>query len=168
MASLSTTYYQLLLSQGVCSSLGICAIFQPCMSSIPSWFQVKRGTAYGIISSGTSLGGVIFPIMVNQLIKSVGYAWAMRISAFLILFLLVIANLTVKTRVPPSPSLQQMSKKTLLQPLKEVPMILLVLGFFFLTFGVFVPIDYIVVQATSNGMSNNLAQYLVTILNAAR
>lgn len=166
MASLSTKYYQILLSQGVCSAMGICAIFQPCMSSLPSWFQRKRGTAYGIVSSGTSLGGVIFPIMVSRLIGTVGYAWSMRISGFLILVLLIIVNLTVKSRVPPHP--QQMSRKTLVQPFREVPMILLFIGFFLITFGVFVPIDYIVSQARDEGMSNNLAQYLVALLNAAR
>lgn len=29
MASISTQYYQLLLSQGVCSAIGVAAIFQP-------------------------------------------------------------------------------------------------------------------------------------------
>ncbi|KIN03225.1 hypothetical protein OIDMADRAFT_102909 [Oidiodendron maius Zn] len=165
MASISTKYYQLLLSQGVCSALGICAIFQPCMSSIPSWFQHKRGAAYGIASSGTSLGGVIFPIMISQLIRRVGYAWSMRISAFLLLFLLTIVNLTVKSRAPSQR--QKISKDTLLQPFREVPMVLLLLGFFFLTFGVFIPINYIVIQAIDDGMSNDLAQYLTALLNAA-
>lgn len=32
MASLGTEYYQILLAQGVCSALGVSAIFQPCMS----------------------------------------------------------------------------------------------------------------------------------------
>jgi MFS transporter, MCT family, aspergillic acid transporter len=166
MASISTKYYQLLLSQGVCSALGICAIFQPCMSSIPSWFQRKRGAAYGIASSGTSLGGVIFPIMISQLIRRVGYAWSMRISAFLLLFLLTIVNLTVKSRVPSQR--QKISRGTILQPFREVPMILLLLGFFFLTFGVFIPINYIIIQAIDDGMSNDLAQYLTALLNAAR
>jgi MFS family permease len=29
MASISTTYYQLLLSQGLCSAIGVSAVFQP-------------------------------------------------------------------------------------------------------------------------------------------
>jgi hypothetical protein len=32
MTSLGTDYYQILLAQGVCSGLGVSAIFQPCMS----------------------------------------------------------------------------------------------------------------------------------------
>lgn len=121
---------------------------------------------YGIVSSGTSIGGVIFPIMVSHLIRKVGYAWSMRISAFLLLFLLTMANLTVKLRVPQQP--QTISRDTLLQPFRELSMILLLLGFFFLTFGVFIPINYIVIQAIDYGMSNDLAQYLTTLLNAAR
>ena len=166
MASISKEYYQVLLSQGVCSSMGVCAIFQPCMNVIPSWFNKKRGAAYGIVASGSSLGGVIFPIMVSRLITEVGYGWAMRTAAFLILALLTITLLTVKSRVPPKP--QSMSKETLLRPFTEVKMLLVILGFVFLTFGVFIPINYLVVQAMQAGMSAYLAQYLVAMLNAAR
>lgn len=47
-------------------------------------------------------------------------------------------------------------------------MMLVILGFVFLTFGIFIPIDYLVGQAMSAGMSSYLAQYLVSMLNAAR
>lgn len=36
MASISTDYYQILLSQGVCSAIGVSAIFQPGRPSISS------------------------------------------------------------------------------------------------------------------------------------
>jgi hypothetical protein len=45
-------------------------------------------------------------------------------------------------------------------------MVLLVLGFMCLTFGVFTPINYIDVQAVDAGMSAALARYVVVILNA--
>lgn len=146
--------------------MGVCAIFQPSMNAIPSWFDKNRGAAYGIVATGSSLGGVIFPIMVSRLIDEIGYGWAMRVAAFLILFLLAITALTVQSRVPPTP--RAMSRETLLRPFKEVKMVLVILGFVFLTFGIFIPIDYLVVQAMSAGMSSYLAQYLVSMLNAAR
>lgn len=34
MASLGTEYYQILLAQGVCSGIGVSAIFQPCTYSV--------------------------------------------------------------------------------------------------------------------------------------
>ena len=103
MASLSTQYYQILLSQGVCSAIGVSLIFQPANSVIPSWFDKKRGVAYGIVTSGSSFGGIVFPIMLQRLIATVGFAWAMRAAAFLIFGLLLVANLTIRSRLPPAP-----------------------------------------------------------------
>ena len=61
MASLSSEYYQLLLSQGLCSALGAGAIFYAANNSGSTWFLRRRAFALGIVSSGSSLGGVIFP-----------------------------------------------------------------------------------------------------------
>ena len=130
------------------------------------WFDKRRGAAFGIASTGSSLGGVIFPIMLNHLVKEVGFPWAMRISAFLILFLLIIANLTVRSRLPIKH--QQGAKLDHLRPFREIPTVLLLAGFFLITFGIFIPIDYIVVEAHAAGMGTHILQYLVPILNSAR
>ncbi|KAF7563454.1 hypothetical protein G7046_g698 [Stylonectria norvegica] len=165
MTSLATQYYQVLLAQGVCSAIGVSAIFQPALSTIGGWFSTRRGAAFGILSTGSSLGGVIFPIMVSRLIREVGYGWAMRICAFLILGLLVVANLTVRNFHTPKP--QKMTTTLLLKPFHEVQFVLVMLGFFFFTYGIYVPINYLPVQAIEVGMDPNLAQYLLSILNAA-
>ena len=103
--------------------------------------------------------------MVSRLIRQVGYPWAMRICAFLILGLLIVANLTVRSRHPPAP--QKLTKAQLAQPFRELDFVLLCLGFFFFTFGIFVPINYLPSQALDLGMDPNLVQYLLSILNAA-
>lgn len=89
MASLCTEYYQFILAQGICSPLGASMIFYPGMSAIPTWFFHKRAFAFGIVAAGSSLGGIILPIMVQRLLPKVGFGWSMRIAAFLILFLMV-------------------------------------------------------------------------------
>ncbi|KAH7143777.1 putative monocarboxylate transporter [Dactylonectria macrodidyma] len=165
MASISTQYYQILLSQGVCSAIGASAIFQPAISTVPEWFNKKRGAAFGICSTGSSLGGVIFPIMLTHLIEQVGFPWTMRISAFLILFLLTIANLTVRQRVVSNRT--ESKKLDHLRPFREPKSLFLMGGFFLITFGIFVPINYVVVEARASGMGNGILQYLVPILNAA-
>ena len=164
MASLATEYYQFLLAQGVCSAIGVAAIFQPAINAIPSWFTAKRGAAYGVLATGSSLGGVVFPIMMSRLIPAVGYPWAMRSAAFLILLLLVVANLTVRARLPPSP--QALTRQQLAQPFREVPFLGLLAGMTLLTFGIYIPINYIQVEALQAGMRPELAGYLVTMLNA--
>ncbi len=167
MASISTEYYQILLSQGVCSAIGVSLIFQPANSVIPNWFDKKRGAAYGIVTSGSSVGGVVFPIMIQRLIPLVGYGWAMRAAALLILVLLLIAILTIRTRLPPAPHI--MGPGALVQPFKDVDMMLLTVGFAALTFGIFIPVNFLVVEAVeAGGVSPALAQYLIAIFNAGR
>jgi hypothetical protein len=56
----------------------------------------------------------------------------------------------------------------MLAPFFEVKMVLVTLGFMLLTFGVFIPINYLAIEAIYEGMSPDLAQYLVAILNATR
>lgn len=114
------------------------------------------------------MGGVIFPIMLNRLIRQVGYGWAMRVSAFLILGLLILANVTVRQRKRTHVTATTGKVGSHTAPFKEAPMVLFMLGFFLITFGVFVPIDFIVVEANASGMALQIRQYIVTILNAAR
>jgi len=166
MASISTTYYQFLLSQGVCSAIGVACIFQPGLNTMVGWFNKKRGMAYGILSTGSSLGGIIFPIMITRLIRQVGYGWAMRAGAFMILGMLIIANLTITSRHPPRPT--ALSKEQMAKPFHERGFIILLVGLFILTFGIFIPINYLQVQGLEAGMNPDLAQYLIAILNAGR
>ncbi|KAH6666525.1 major facilitator superfamily domain-containing protein [Plectosphaerella plurivora] len=165
MTSLGTQYWQILLAQGVCSAIGVAAIFQPAISVIGGWFNKKRGAAFGLLSTGSSIGGVIFPIMVTRLIREVGFGWAMRICAFLILALLIIANLTVRAFHPPQP--HKLTGAQLRAPFTEPEFMLLAAGLFCFTYGLFVPINYLPVLALNAGMDPNLAQYLIPILNAA-
>ncbi|KAG5946942.1 hypothetical protein E4U53_006503 [Claviceps sorghi] len=165
MCSLGTQYYQILLAQGVCSGLGASAILQPSLNSIHGWFDKKRGAAFGILTTGSSVGGVIFPIMVSRLIHQVGFPWAMRTCAFLVLALLIIANLTIRSLRPPRP--QKLMVAQLAKPFREADFVFLCAGFFCFTFGIFIPVNYLPSQALDAGMDASLAQYLLPILNAA-
>ena len=158
-------YYQFILAQGICSPIGASAIFYPAMSTVSTWFFRHRALAFGVMASGSSLGGVIFPILVQRLIPRIGFPWAMRVAAFLILGCLVVANLTVKSRLPPNP--KPFVLKDFVRPLRELPYTLIVTASFFFFFGIFIPFDYIILQAQAAGMSANLASYLLAILNAA-
>ncbi len=192
MASISTEYYQLLLSQGVCSAIGVAAIFQPCkparlpachlslslppsprsaansmhtaITALSTWFAKKRGMTMGVVASGSSIGGVVFPIMVSRLIATVGYGWALRTCAFLILALLLVAIATVRARPG---SRGHALKPDMAAPFREFGFVMLMVGMFMLSFGIYVPITFIPVQALAGGMAPELVQYLVAILNAA-
>ncbi|KAF2867896.1 major facilitator superfamily domain-containing protein [Massariosphaeria phaeospora] len=165
MTSLCTEYYQLILAQGICSPLGLNCIFQAGTSTVTTWFLKKRGAAYGIMAAGAGLGGIIFPIMASHLIPRVGFGWTMRIFAFTILALLGIAAITVKSRLPPKPRTLELG--VFLEPFRDPRFALLTVSSFFFFMGLFIPINFIEVQALASGMSIRLAGYLLAILNTA-
>lgn len=54
-------------------------------------------------------------------------------------------------------------------PFKEFPFVMLLVGMFIVTYGIFIPITYMAVQGFQEaGMSAETSQYLVAIFNAAR
>lgn len=131
MASISHKYYQFLLSQGVCSALGASMIFYPSMSCVVTYFLRKRSFALGITATGSSIGGVIFPVMVVKLIPEIGFGWTMRVCAFMILGLMIVGNLTLKSRI--APVAKPVKPMDFIVPFKEANFALLTLGSF-LTF----------------------------------
>ncbi|KAL4883140.1 major facilitator superfamily domain-containing protein [Aspergillus karnatakaensis] len=164
MASLGTEYYQILLAQGVCSSFGVSMIFQPSLTAAAGWFTTKSGLAFGILFTGSSIGGIVLPILVSHLIETTGFPWAMRTCAFLILGLLVIANLTV--RPFHHPTRRKITRAELAKPFTESKFILLITGMFLFTYGFYIPITFLPLEALEAGMQEELVPYLLPILNA--
>ncbi|KAH8595256.1 major facilitator superfamily domain-containing protein [Bisporella sp. PMI_857] len=103
--------------------------------------------------------------MVPRLIEQVGFGWAMRACAFMILGMLIIANLTIKSRLPPKPS--KVALIDFVRPFRQPEYTLLCFASFFFFFGTFLPFNYIILQAQKLGMSANLSSYLLSMLNAA-
>ncbi|KAK0706285.1 major facilitator superfamily domain-containing protein [Lasiosphaeria miniovina] len=168
MASLATTYYQFLLSQGVCSAVGLAFLYPPALACISTWFSQKRGVAMGIMVTGSSVGGVIFPIMLNRLVQnpSTGYPWAIRIAAFLVLALQIVAILTIRPRSKLVP--KRMPAGALAAPFKELPFLTMVLGISVLTYGIFIPVNYLALQGFLEAhVPADMSLYLVSIFNAA-
>lgn len=101
--SASTTYWQILLAQGVCAGLGNGLLFCPALSVVSTYFSWKRSLAIGIAACGTSTGGVLFPLLARQLLPTIGFAWTMRIIGIIQAVVLGIAVICLKPRVPPRP-----------------------------------------------------------------
>lgn len=57
MSSISTEYYQFLLSQGFCVALGMGLIFTPALAVQSRCFLKRRGLAVGFVMSGQMVGG---------------------------------------------------------------------------------------------------------------
>lgn len=166
MTSLATEYYQFFLAQSICAAIASSACFNACMTSVVTWFFKKRAAAFGIMVSGSSMGGFVMPIMIEKLIPKVGFPWTMRITAFIFLGLLVLACATVKSRLPPKPKPLVLSEYT--ATFKEPAFVLMMIANFLFYWGMFIPYNYILLQAQAAGASAELIDYLIPMLNAAR
>ena len=102
--------------------------------------------------------------MISQLIPRVGFPWAMRSAGFLSLALLIMANLCVRSRQPPNP--KPVSRKIIFGAFYDIKLMLVNAGYLVLTFGQFIPINFLIVEALGHGINYELAYYLIATLNA--
>lgn len=96
-----TQYWHFLLCQGFTIGLSCGMVFGPSVGIVGHWFRRRRGIAIGLMSTGASVGGTVFPIITRELIDAVGFPWTMRIIGCILILGLGIANLTMKRRLPP-------------------------------------------------------------------
>ncbi|KND86199.1 putative transporter MCH4 [Tolypocladium ophioglossoides CBS 100239] len=165
IVSFASEFYQIFIAQALVSSIGSSAIFNSCTSSVLTWFFQRRALALGIMTSGASFGGVVLPIMMKNLIEHTGFPWMMRIMALGFLLLLSLTCLTVKSWLPPRPRPFRM--KEYVAGLCNQPMALTTAAFFLFMSGMFLPFNYILLQAESVGIASELVTYLLPIMNAA-
>ena len=103
--------------------------------------------------------------MFDQLVSHVGFGWTVRAIAFLILFLQLIAILTVRSRLTHTPSPVRIM--AFLTPYREPVFLLNSIACFFASWGILIPFNYIVLTAEQAHMSPRLAAYLIPIINAS-
>jgi MFS family permease len=159
-------YWHFMLAFGVLNGIGTSCLFTPIVASIGHFFRRRRGFATGLASTGSGIGGIIIPLMLGALLQreDIGWGWAVRIHAFMCLFLFVVANLLVKKRLPPA---KNATVRPNLLILREKSFAFLTVGAFLLEFGLFIPMAYISSYALSQDFSVNFAYQALTILNGA-
>jgi MFS family permease len=99
--SAAKNYLQFLLTQGLCTGIGGGIFFIPMMALCSTYFSTHRGLAIGIVTTGNSIGGVVYPVIVRQLLGKIGFGWTVRVLGFLNVACLLVAIAFMKPRLPP-------------------------------------------------------------------
>lgn len=159
-------YWHFFIVYSVLNGIGGCLINTPCIASIGHYFLRKRGNATGIAMTSGSIGGIIFPLMLQRLFPMVGFAWATRILGFILVFLLGMANLLVRSRLPRKKIVSLKKVSPDLTVFKDLPFLFVTLGIFLMEWGIFVPLTYITTYVTSHGQSANFGFQILAIMNA--
>ncbi|KAH7032117.1 major facilitator superfamily domain-containing protein [Macrophomina phaseolina] len=164
--SISTEYYQIFLSLGICTGLGCGCLFVPSVAIAASYFSSKRATATGLTAAGGSVGGIVFPIVFRRLTEEIGYGWATRVMAFIVLIALSASLLVLRPRVLPA------KKRALIdtEALRDASFVLFSLALFHMFIGLYVPFFYISSFAQArlgDDVSDDFSFYLLSIMNAS-
>ncbi|PON22986.1 hypothetical protein TGAM01_v208241 [Trichoderma gamsii] len=171
--SISTTFWQILLAQGICLGLGTCCLSIPSIAILPMYFKKKRARAMGLATVGSGLGSTLYPIMFQNLRPRVGFGWTVRIMGFLAFVMCSFALMLIRPRT--------LAKKPAWQEngfsfrwfwddsaMKEKTFVLYSIAIFFNNLSFFNPPYYLESYATSHGMQgSSLAAYLLPTLNAS-
>lgn len=174
-----TQYYQVLLCQGIGMGLGMGALFGPCLACTSAYFKKYRGFAMCVCSSGGGVGGIIFPIIANNLLGKIGFPWTMRVLGFIEVFLFAVMAIVMRDKLPfhvrqkygrNSHQTSIFSLETWVDrtALKTPEYMFFVLGVSMCFFALYSPFAQI--QSFSSytiGAENTVTRYIVAILNSA-
>lgn len=161
LTSLCTKFYQFFLCQGILLGVSSGLIYAPALSIVGHYFFEKRAMAMSLASSGSPLGGIIYPVILNNLIPSIGFGWAQRVCGFLSLFLLGVAALTLRPL-----DMRRKGSFILLEAFKKPAYSVQVVALFLVVLGFFSPYFFLADYALAHGVSPHLANYLFAFLNA--
>ncbi|KAH8897910.1 MFS general substrate transporter, partial [Thozetella sp. PMI_491] len=160
--SLSSQFYQLLLSQGVGVGFGggLVGFLGPTILS--TYFSTKLPFASGLGALGGGVAGIMYPIMFRNLEPAIGYGWTVRVFTLIVVISLGVAMLVLKPRAAPS------GKRVFFDPtaLRDRPYLIFVFGNFMINLGLYVPFSFLPTFAKERGLADdNLSLYLIAIMN---
>lgn len=164
LTSICKEYWQVILAQALFVGIGAGCLFIPAVAVVPRYFLKKRALATGIVTSGSSLGGTLYPIIFQQLEPRIGFGWASRVMGFIALATCSFSFAVIRPLGRPS------QRRSLLElpAFKERPYQVYCVAMFFGYIAFFGPVFYLQSYALTHGLSHGmLALYLVAILNAA-
>jgi MFS family permease len=95
-------YWHFMIVYGIISGISSAFLTTTALAVVAHWFEVKRGFASGIAFVGSSVGGIMFPLVLRQVFEHLSWAWSVRIVALIVLVQMVIGNLCIRGRLPPS------------------------------------------------------------------
>jgi hypothetical protein len=146
---------------------------------------VKRAYATGVATTGGSIGGIIFPLIIQKATPQIGFAWAVRTVGFVQIFLLICGMTLVRAR--PEVIHGRKAPETETQTPSNIPGVALwralssiridlkafldprftltTISVFFIEWAVFVPLTYITSHALNLGLPSDLSYQLLAILN---
>ncbi|KAI4202607.1 MAG: hypothetical protein LQ348_001486 [Seirophora lacunosa] len=116
------------------SILQLVGVFMTSLST-----STKRAVAIAIAASGSATGGLVFPVIVQQLLPKIGFGWTVRVLGFVMLGLQTIAFVLARPRLPP----RKTGPIVEWAAFRELPYTLFAIGMFLVFWGLYFAFYYV-------------------------
>ncbi|KAF2227829.1 major facilitator superfamily domain-containing protein [Elsinoe ampelina] len=88
----------LYLTQGFMVGSGLSFIFVPASAVLPQWFWRRRTMSVGLTSAGAGLGGLVYSLATDPMIRNLGLPWALRITGIVAFCCNTVATIFLRDR----------------------------------------------------------------------
>jgi MFS family permease len=97
-ASFASQIWHLFLTQGLCFGWGMGFLFAGSVGIAAQWFTTKRSLANGCCAAGSGIGGLIYSLAAQAMIRDFGLPWAFRALAVIACVVNTVCALVVRDR----------------------------------------------------------------------
>ena len=165
--SLSTSYWQILITQGIMLGIGDCFLYMPGLALVGRSFKKHRAAALACATCGAPIGAIIFTLVFQQLIDSLGFVWTVRVIGFIILGSYLVSFPLLLWGVENLGDLSTGQTRKLFdgKAFLELPYVVYTASNFMVFFGYLVPFIYMSSYGqTVLGMSSSAANATIMVL----
>ncbi|KAK1142156.1 hypothetical protein N8T08_008082 [Aspergillus melleus] len=164
--SLLQEYWYMMETQGVLFGIAAGGVYTASLVSIGQRFDRRLGLVAGIAACGSSLGGIIYPLLLQWTMEQANFENAMQYTALLIGIVLIPALFLIKERLPIT-GWNRNAKWFDLTQFRQRHYPYFIVGSFLTMWGYWAPIDYIMEYALDSGSSPLFALLLLPSMSAA-
>ncbi|KAK9384688.1 major facilitator superfamily domain-containing protein [Lipomyces mesembrius] len=158
-------YYQFVLAQGICASLGAAGLFYGPTAALSGWFCSRRGLAFGIAASGASIGGISLSLIFENVSSCMSFREAVCMMTAVLFVFSLAATVATFPRLPPPGTQPYQLVKLYIHPFLD--------SFFFALHGVdvlnlsriYVPMAYFASSAIAEGIPVAKSLQIITYFN---
>lgn len=166
--SISNSIWQIFIIQGLMFGMGSGLMYIHSTGTTMQYFDKRKALAVGIITAGSSLAGVYWPIGVRNMIERIGFPWANRVIGFIYIPMTIFSACYIKPRLPPT---KRKPEENFLRidfgVLKDWKFQILNVAWFSFMLSLFPGLFFIDLFCLRVGAPRSLQLYSVAIVNAA-
>ncbi|CAO3621760.1 unnamed protein product [Cunninghamella blakesleeana] len=166
LASFSDQVWHLYMTQSIIYGIGAAILNIVSMSITPQWFEKRRALAMGVMMSGSGLGGLATPFIMNELNETLGGAWCYRILGMITFVISMIATLLIKDKKQAAEKMIQFKDIIDLSVCKDSKFIIWVVAGNLSMMGYYIPAFYLPSHATKLGFKPAQGSSLVAVFSA--